>query len=87
MRTDPHVTRRIRRLFSESLHREAPEPGVDLIDSGLLDSLALVELLHGLEQEFAFEIPFDGLDIESFRSVERIADFVDACAGRVTDTA
>ncbi len=87
MRPDPHVTARVQRLFSESLNMEAPAPGVDLIDSGLLDSLALVELLHGLEQEFAFEIPFDGLDIESFRTVERIADFVDASAGRVTDAA
>lgn len=87
MRSDTHLTGRIQRLFSEALHMEAPAPGVDLIDSGLLDSLALVELLHGLEQEFAFEIPFDGLDIESFRSVERIAGFVDTFAGRVTDAA
>ncbi len=87
MRSDTHLTGRIQRLLSEALHMEAPAPGVDLIDSGLLDSLALVELLHGLEQEFAFEIPFDGLDIESFRSVERIADFVDTFAGRVTDAA
>ena len=87
MRGDLHIVGRIRCLFTEALHMDAPAPGTDLIDSGLLDSLALVELLHALEHEFAFEIPFDELDIESFRTVERIAAFVEAFSPRVTDAA
>jgi D-alanine--poly(phosphoribitol) ligase subunit 2 len=49
----------------------------DLIESGLLDSLALVELLHGIEQEFAVELPLEDLDVDLLRSVRGIAAFLD----------
>ena len=47
------------------------------MDSGLLDSLALVTLLFEVEQEFQVEIPLDSLDVENFRTIERIARLVD----------
>ena len=49
----------------------------DLLESGLLDSLGLVELLHGIEQEFAVELPLEDLDLELLRSVRGIASFLD----------
>ena len=49
----------------------------DLIESGLLDSLGLVELLHGIEQEFAVELPLEDLDLELLRSVRGIASYLD----------
>ena len=48
----------------------------DLLDSGLLDSLGLVELLHGIEQEFTIELPVDDLEVDRLRSVRSIADYV-----------
>jgi acyl carrier protein len=48
----------------------------DLIESGLLDSLGLVELLHGIEQEFAVELPLEDLDLELLRSVRGIASYL-----------
>ena len=39
---------------------------------------ALVELLFALEQEFSVSVPFDTLDIESFRSIETIAELIAA---------
>jgi acyl carrier protein len=65
----------------ESLLREvlaiAPD-GIDedLIESGLLDSMALVELLHAIEQEFAVELPLEDLDVDLLRSVRGIASYV-----------
>jgi acyl carrier protein len=65
----------------ESLLREVlaitPE-GIDedLIESGLLDSMALVELLHAIEQEFAVELPLEDLDVDLLRSVRAIASYV-----------
>ena len=65
----------------ESLLREVlaitPE-GIDedLIESGLLDSMALVELLHAIEQEFAVELPLEDLDVDLLRSVRGIASYV-----------
>jgi acyl carrier protein len=71
------VTDRVQRLFVETLNVEVPSPDTDLIEGGLLDSLALVELLFALEREFAVTIALENLDIDTFRSVRRIAEFVE----------
>ena len=67
---------RIVRLFSEALHRDVPSEDADLFESGLLDSLGFVDLLVHLEQEFGTRIALDDLEIDNFRSITRIADFV-----------
>jgi acyl carrier protein len=71
------VTDRVQRLFVETLNLQAPSPETDLIEGGLLDSLALVELLFALEREFGVSIALDQLDIDTFRSVRTIAEFID----------
>jgi D-alanine--poly(phosphoribitol) ligase subunit 2 len=71
------VTDRVQRLFLETLNLQVPSPDTDLIEGGLLDSLALVELLFALEREFDVTIALEELDIDSFRTVNRIAQFVD----------
>jgi acyl carrier protein len=55
---------------------EIPFDDADLIESGLLDSLALVTLIAEVEQEFDVEFPLDSLDLENFRSLRSMADFV-----------
>ena len=40
-----------------------------------LISLALVELILLLEEEFQMEFPFDNIDIAMFQSVSPIADY------------
>ncbi len=72
-----NATDRVQRLFVETLNMSAPAPDADLIESGVLDSLALVELLFSLEREFGVTIPLEELDIDSFRTVESIARLVD----------
>jgi acyl carrier protein len=67
------VTDRVQRLFVETLNLQVPSPDTDLIDGGLLDSLAL----FALEREFDVTIALEELDIDSFRSINRIAEFVD----------
>lgn len=82
MAGDPVVTERLRQLFVEALNIEAPPEDSDLIESGLIDSLALVELLFAIEREFAVSLPLDELDIESFRSVRRISEVIATADGR-----
>jgi acyl carrier protein len=67
---------RIQRLFRDSTSVEVPSVDTDLIDGGLLDSLALVVLLYDIEQEFELELPLDELEIDDFRTLAGIADFV-----------
>lgn len=48
----------------------------DLIDSGHLDSLSLIQLMVALEEEFDIRIEPEELDFEDYRSVRSIADMI-----------
>lgn len=69
---------RIARLLSGALKLDVPSANTDLFDTGVLDSLAFVELLLQLEREFGVTTSVDDLEIENFRSIARIAEFVTA---------
>ncbi len=66
----------IARLFEEKLNLEIPSADTDLFDTGALDSMAFVELLVQLEQQFGTMVSFDDLELDNFRSIKKIADFV-----------
>lgn len=68
----------IAQLIREVLFVEVPAHDTDLIEAGLLDSLGLVSLITELEVDLGFELPLDDLDVDSFRSVARIAAFVES---------
>ena len=63
-------------IFTEQLNIDVPDVTTDLVETGILDSLTFVELLMGLEQVFGINITIDTLDIDHFRSVEKITDFI-----------
>jgi D-alanine--poly(phosphoribitol) ligase subunit 2 len=72
---------RIAAIFSAGLHLDVPSHDLDLFETGVLDSLTLVELLLRLEREFGVTTTVDDLDVATFRSIESIADFVHARIG------
>ncbi len=74
--SDQSPSDRIRELFVEALNIEVPSAETDLIESGLLDSLALVELLFEIERRFEVDLSLDELEIENFRTVDRISQFI-----------
>jgi acyl carrier protein len=76
MAGDPGVSERVQQLFLETLNVQVPSEEADLIESGLIDSLALVELLFAIEREFSVSLPLDDLEIEHFRSVNRISEVI-----------
>lgn len=78
MAGDPGVSERVQRLFLETLNVQVPSDDADLIESGVIDSLALVELLFAIEREFSVSLPLDDLEIDSFRSVTRISEVIEA---------
>jgi acyl carrier protein len=77
MAGDPGVSERVQQLFLETLNVQVPSQEADLIESGLIDSLALVELLFAIEREFSVSLPLDDLEIENFRSVNRISEVIE----------
>jgi acyl carrier protein len=66
---------RIHRIFVDRLALEV-DMNTDVIDSGILDSVAFVQLLVGLEQEFGVTVDVAALQLDDFRSISRIAQFV-----------
>jgi len=72
---------RVAAIFSSGLHLDVPSHDLDLFETGVLDSLTLVELLLRLEREFGVTTTVDDLDVATFRSIESIADFVHARVG------
>jgi acyl carrier protein len=63
-------------IFTNSLNLEAPSLETDLVESGLLDSLTLVELFLSLEREFGVRISLEDFEVDDFRSITSIAQFV-----------
>jgi D-alanine--poly(phosphoribitol) ligase subunit 2 len=74
--SEQDILARLQRIFEESLNMSAPAPREDIIESGLLDSLALVTLLFEIEQQFGLEIPLESLEIDDFRNIAGIAQLL-----------
>ena len=72
---------RIGELVRDTLGVLAPGPDVDLIETGLIDSLALVTLIAELESEFDIQFPLESFDVEDFRTLESTAAVVNATRG------
>jgi len=72
------LTREIARLINDQLLVEVSSPEDDLLASGILDSLTLVQLLFDLERRFGVTIPLEQLEIDDFRSINSIASLVHA---------
>lgn len=70
------VSDRLRVLFPTVLYVEAPDLDADLVDGGVLDSLALVELLAAVEVEFSIEVPLDEIDLDRIRTLHGLADLI-----------
>jgi len=78
------IIERLGALFVESFHVEVPSSDTDLLETGILDSFQLVELLFELEQRFGFRIKIENIDLDDLRTLARIARLV-AANGRVAD--
>jgi methoxymalonate biosynthesis acyl carrier protein len=66
----------VRKLLSEKLAIDVDSPDADLLGTGLLDSLGLIQLLVHLEEKFGVQISLAEIEIEDLRSVSSIAALV-----------
>ncbi len=77
----PSLQAEIASLLLNNLNVEASSVHEDLIETGLLDSLKIVELLVELEQHFRMTIRFADVQIDHFRSIANMAAFVNNYIG------
>lgn len=77
---------RLRDLMREHMQVEVPSADADLLDSGLLDSLQLVDLLLLIEQHFGRRIAIEAIDLENLRSLTSIAQLLGTPAATASST-
>ena len=68
------LEREIAEIFAGRFDTRLESDDVDLLESGLVDSVRIVELVLEIEQRFDVSLPFEELEIEDFRTVARLAD-------------
>jgi acyl carrier protein len=80
MSTDSSINLSSIREFinTELLYREDQriDPTVDLIESGVIDSMALLRLTAFLEEHYGIEIPDEDIVADNFRSLGSMEAFV-----------
>lgn len=76
MQRDRRLVGDIRAVLRDHLTVMVESPDVDLLETGLVDSIGLVELILQLEDRFGVSLPMDILEIDDFRSINRIADLI-----------
>jgi acyl carrier protein len=65
-------------LIRDRLNIDVADIDVDMIETGVLDSIALVTLITAIEEALSCELPLDDFDIENFRSARRISQYLEA---------
>jgi len=63
-------------FFLNALSLEIPSVDTDLVDAGILDSMTFVELLLFLGEKLGLEIPVEDIEIDNFRSIAKMIDFI-----------
>lgn len=66
----------IRSVLSDQLHVLVDSPDADLLETGLVDSIGLVELIVQLEDRFGMALPIESLELDDLRSINTIADLI-----------
>lgn len=66
----------VAKFFVRILHIEVPSATTDLFKSGILDSQNFIELLVHLERKFDASVGLDDLELDNFRCIETIVNFV-----------
>jgi acyl carrier protein len=74
--TRQELIREIQSFLLETLSIQVDSEETDLLETGVLDSVAQVNLLLYLEEHFRLHLPMENLEIDSFRSVANIAELV-----------
>ena len=67
---------RIVRLLADKMEIPVCSVDADLFDEGLLDSLSYVRLVVEMQQEFDTPLSLSQIDIDHFRTVNQMADFL-----------
>ena len=86
------IEHRIKQVIIRTLSLEVDAEEIDdedeLFGGGLgINSMATIEIIVGLEEEFCIEVPDEELRVELFDSVQTMADYVRTVLQKVPEVA
>ncbi len=67
----------VQALLEAELSIQIETPEMDLIESGVLDSLVLVELIMLLDARYGIAVDINELEFDDFRNVQNLCLFID----------
>jgi acyl carrier protein len=70
----------LKEIFPENDQKKFQDD-TDLIEKGILDSFAMLQLMTHLEETYQIEVGFDEMVSENIRSITLLADFVNRKLG------
>ena len=70
------ITDTVREFLCQFINVKDVDIDLDLFQSGLINSLFAMQLVIFLEQEYGFQIANEDLDLDNFRSLGAISEFV-----------
>ena len=86
MSIEHRVKQVIIRKLSLEVMPEDIEDGDQLFDGGLgLNSMATIEIIVGIEEEFEIQVPDEDLRVELFDSVKTMSDYVRSVVEQPTE--
>lgn len=68
---------RIAVVLGKTLTMEQVDADLDLLESGMLDSLSLMQLIVNLEEQFSIQIEPEEIDIDDYRTVRSMSLLID----------
>ena len=74
--TEQQCRRAIEAILEQELRIAVPGPETDLLDSGVLDSLSLVDLVAAIERKFDIVVSLIDLDLDDVSTLDSITRFV-----------
>jgi acyl carrier protein len=70
------IQTQVKSILANVINADVPSNTTDLVETGMLDSLALVSFILELETAFGLNVSYDNLEIDNFRTITSIAKFV-----------
>ena len=70
------IQTQVKTILANVINADVPSNNTDLVETGMLDSLALVSFILELETTFDLTVSYDNLEIDNFRTIKSIAQFV-----------
>ena len=75
------VKRQIRSIVGEAISAAGVDvdltDSLSLLDSGLLDSLSIVYVVQGIQNQFEIDLDFADITLEQFDSIDVIAELIE----------